>query len=604
MEQTDIPISDNKNIAKRIFQQIKPRLTWILLIQILGVFAAYLIGNLIIDQFGRTKPPIFKLWIAGITMEIIFLGWLVDLYKKRTWAKIARIVITVMIGALVLATIFVENHRKTDGITGVRNIHAWNQYHYVLGTKYFDELGYFNLYKATVLADLEFKRSRIRGKRVRDMDTYTTITREEATRRAKAEKVKDRFSKKRWRFFKKDLKTMLKFQGRKTWGKVIHDLGYNPSPAFHIIHKPLLSKAKLTDPKTYKSLASVQTYLFIITFLISWWAFGMRATLIMTLWVNLYFGNAGRLVGGYFSYDWFCVMVWAAALVKKGHLVSGAGVLSYTAMMRGFPGLMAIPFALKWVKGLFYIKNEGENAGFFKKIGLRFPDKKYTRFCAALVLFCMLVVVLGGFSSSHGIKAWSEWKEKISRHSDYHVLASIRVGLHLIFSHDYNKGSWSEPKEERGRNLERNKIFFRIVQLMLIFMALAAMMRRSDYDGMLLGLIVAFAAMVTSRYYFTGWVLLFTFSAMDKHRIGNLISSLWMFALIVLNYYLALKGGHGRMLWITFNIGLTLYFFALVSYLLIMDLIWLKKNRAKSSSDLYNQQEDVSDFEKPVSQES
>ncbi len=577
-------------------QKSVKKLSRMWLIKVPAVFFAIILGYFLIGRFGKMSPPSFKMWMAISVCGILFIAWAVDIFREKTWAKVAGVIITAIIGAMAVASIHVENRFKVRGLTEVKAIHAWNHYHYVLGTKYFNELGYFDLYKATLLADREFKSSKIIGKRIRDMHTYSTISRKEGLKRAKKEKIKQKFSKKRWRRFKADLKTILRYQPSSKWGQTIQDLGYNPSPAWLIIHKPLLNSIGITKKKMLHKLASIQIYLFAITFLVAWWGFGMRTTLVMTIWINLYFGNAGRLPGGYFPYDWFCVMVWAAALAKKEYLIASAGLLSYSAMMRGFPGLMAIPFALKWAMGLFHLKkNEitiGQGKfGWVKNIGIKMPMIKYTKFSAALILFCLLVVVLGGFSSDHGFSAWGEWKEKIGKHSQFHVLAAIRVGMRMIFTHDYGKDSWIAKRGERKANLQKNNVLFRGLQALIILMALAAMIRRNDYDGMVIGLIIAFSVMVLSRYYFTGWVLLFTFSAMDKKRIGNLVFSIWMFALIAIYFYLITHGAHTRKLWITFNIGLTLYFFALLSYFLIKDALWLWGKKRKPGHEFYNELE-------------
>ena len=78
-------------------------------------------------------------------------------------------------------------------------VRAWNVYHYYVGSKYFAELGYFDLYRATLVADDDWqahkremtgsrKEKHVRGMgfghitRARDMHSYKVVTRESLTR--------------------------------------------------------------------------------------------------------------------------------------------------------------------------------------------------------------------------------------------------------------------------------------------------------------------------------------------------------------------------------------------------------------------------------------
>ena len=99
------------------------------------------------------------------------------------------------------------------------------------------------------------------------------------------------------------------------------------------------------------------------------------------------------------------------------------------------------------------------------------------------------------------------------------------------------------------------------------------MIRRDDYDGMLLGFAAVFAIMLLSRYYISFAVLFFTWFCLRKRKIGNLLSILWLFALVALFYWQMEYGSKNiKNAYFTFNFGLTLYFVAVGANFLIRDL--------------------------------
>src|SRR5436305_2840106 len=54
-------------------------------------------------------------------------------------------------------------------------VHRWEQYHFYFGSKYLPEIGYFNLYKATMLADRESARAVGYVRTTRDLTTFDEI---------------------------------------------------------------------------------------------------------------------------------------------------------------------------------------------------------------------------------------------------------------------------------------------------------------------------------------------------------------------------------------------------------------------------------------------
>ena len=517
------------------------------LLSVAAVAAGFVLGR------GLLETPLtgVKVGLCLAAMVLLVAGALADL---RQWKRVA-LAATVLMGMLAVCGATVENSRRTQRLLGEHKIHAWNVFHYVLGTKYFDEMGYFDLYNAALLADSESGRVFADCKMTRDLHTYKEIHRDAALKRAERDKLRQRFGPARWTEFKQDLSQIQSHRRAEGWCKTIRDLGYNPSPAWLVVHRPLLNAVDISNRRTLARLCSIELLLYLVLVAVFWWAFGARPALAATLWLNVYFGNTNLLVGSYLHYDWLVLTVLAVALYRKGYAIWAAVVLGYVAMMRGFPGLLAIHPLIVWVREL---------------ITRRRFSRRHTAFLLTLSLTCALMVGLGS-TSSRGFEAWQEWREKITVHAYHQPLFSKRIGLKRLFVHDYQTGQASITTGRRIKVMERNMPAFRVIGWTLTGLALLAMIRRRDHNGMLLGLVLVFAWMVTSRYYASIWILAFTWTALDRRRIGNLLSSLALFALVAGTYLYEARGADTWHSYYAANAVVGTLFLALILRFLIRD---------------------------------
>ncbi|HUT77560.1 MAG TPA: hypothetical protein VM285_07730 [Polyangia bacterium] len=451
----------------------------------------------------------------------------------------------------------------TDRI--LKPINSWNVFHYVLGTKYFDELGYFDFYQGILLADAEADRV-FEDQRTRDMRTYDFVPVEKALDAARKQVIRERFTDRRWEEFKRDLRAIQSLRSKERWAGPIKDRGYNPSPAWLVVHHPLLNAVHIHEPGTLAFLCYFQVLLYLITFAVAWWAFGGRATLVGLLFFLFYFGNARLKLGGYFSYDWFCYTVCAVALHRKGHMLLAAPLLAYAAMMRGFPALLALYPAVRIGCSL---------------VRLRKPERKHLVFLVAMIATCVLIGGLSCFTG-RGAGAWGEWREKIAIHSENQLDSSNKVGLQNLFIHDYETGGLTTEASRRKDVATRYEPFYRVAAAAMLLLTLLAMLRRNETDGMLLGLSAIFAAMMLSRYYFSVDVLLFTWCGLTRrrwgnHDAGNIVSGVWLLSLLALYQIQRFAFGFSmREAYFFFNLGLTLYFLAILGNFLCRDFAWLR----------------------------
>ncbi len=483
----------------------------------------------------------FRIWAVFGTLALMALGWFADV---RRWATFGKTVTAVLV-ILAVITMAAELGGHSKALVKKGRINAWNAFHYVLGTKYFGEIGYHDFYNAAVLADSEGAHRFKKVRTVRDLHTYEHIRVTKAISKARKAGVRERFTDERWAEFQGDLAALGKHRSSKRWQGPLNDLGFHPSPAWLILHMPLLNAVDIQDETTLSALCGVDLLLIALTIAALWWGFGLRTAAVSALWLHLYFGNATLLVGGYFHYDWMFWTILAAALYRKQKFAAAGAVLAYPAMMRGYPGLLALGPGICLARAL---------------VSRHRPERKHVAFVVALVLSCGLVVGLSS-ATKHGPSAWMDWKEKISKHASIHPTGRQRIGLEFLYAHDFERFGWNIPKKMRPMILDHNHGKYRTMQAVLLALFGLALLGRKDEEGMLLALGVVLVIMVLSRYYHSVWLLVFALAPTDRWKVGHLVASLGFMGLLLI-YYLT-NGTSEMHRYHLYNVGLLIYFAAL-----------------------------------------
>ncbi len=125
------------------------------------------------------------------------------------------------------------------------NTDNYDLFHYYLNSKYFDELGYFDLYPAGILVDHEnqgplFPRATSTWPRTSRATSGSPIS--HALERG--EIVKEKFTPERWAEFTHDALALQREKGQfdgGLWKQMIQDHGFNGTPAWVALAKPLAS---------------------------------------------------------------------------------------------------------------------------------------------------------------------------------------------------------------------------------------------------------------------------------------------------------------------------------------------------------------------------
>ncbi|MGZ3427936.1 MAG: hypothetical protein ACXVCV_14875, partial [Polyangia bacterium] len=140
-------------------------------------------------------------------------------------------------------------------------VHRWEQYHFFFGSKYLPEIGYFNLYKATMLADRETAHAVGFVKTTRDLTTFDEIPVDKALENAA--EVRAAFSDTRWEEFKRDWQTLARDGAN--WALVMDDHGNSGSPAWAIFAAPIARVCGI-GPGGQKAMGLIDPLLMIVLF--------------------------------------------------------------------------------------------------------------------------------------------------------------------------------------------------------------------------------------------------------------------------------------------------------------------------------------------------
>ena len=320
---------------------------------------------------------------------------------------------TVVLGVLgVTAVLAVANYHDYGVFRYGTYLNEWDVYHYYLGTKYSQEVGYTRMYGATLLAD-ETSRSRSRdtNQRLRDLTTYKYRPLREIL--AEGHKYRARFSDERWKEFVADVQWFRSQLPPDRWAKLLGDAGYNGTPAWSFFVGAVFTRhLSIRDPLSRWVLLALDPALIIGGLACVVWAFGLRTALIMIIFIGThYLFSWGHLKGALLRVDFTMCTVIAVCCVKKGYPKIAGGFLGWAILSRIFPVLFLAGPVVRLVD-LFIRK------------------RRVDRDILSLLLSCGafgVLVCLGSVVYFGGLAPWVQWTGKMVQH--YNTLWHWTLGF-------------------------------------------------------------------------------------------------------------------------------------------------------------------------------
>ncbi|MCU0670852.1 MAG: hypothetical protein MUF70_16095, partial [Myxococcota bacterium] len=348
-----------------------------------GSIASALLSTLLASNAGATSKARIGLAVAGLALVAI--GW----WRRRQGAVEARgSGRRLLLGAVAVAA-FAANYNLFVW-TG---LHRHELYHYYLGSKYFPELGYFDLYTCSIQAVGD---GTAPAGLLEMTDLRSKQRRPTAEVLAAAPDCATKFGALRWEAFRSDVGRFRSFMGDEVWTNVLRDHGYNPSPVWTAIGRPLASAVPAT-PAGLWLLARIDLALLLVLFAAIGRGFGFEAACIAAIaW-----GSCGHT-----RYQWtgdaFLRQLWLAAslgalvLLRRGRPATAGALLALATLERVFPGAFFIGYGLREV--CVWIRR-------------REPTREFRRFAGGALATTVVAIVLATTVAGRGVAVWTEFAE-------------------------------------------------------------------------------------------------------------------------------------------------------------------------------------------------
>jgi hypothetical protein len=274
------------------------------------------------------------LCVAAISMAVI--ACLLHRLHCGSYNKQLRIAFLIL-GALGVGAYFNFGRFLGGGITD--SILWYDFYHYYMGAKYFPELHYDGLYRATVVADDEDARM-FRGVKgfgwVRDLMADRLVPVRDVL--ARKQEVRAQFQPARWNQFKTDLRFFQAHIPAGTWPGMLTDFGFNGTPVWVLGGAVLSGLCHTAQYWQAVALVWLDVLLMAVAFAFVYRAFGLTASGLALLFVGVNYAHRYEFISGsLLRWDWLAYLLIGVSLVKIRRYRSAGFFLAYSSLLRVFP---------------------------------------------------------------------------------------------------------------------------------------------------------------------------------------------------------------------------------------------------------------------------
>lgn len=401
---------------------------------------------------------------------------------------------------LALACLGVANWLNYGAFHGQRTfVHLHDVAHYYLGSKYYEELGYTDLYTAMLRAEAENHGDRFRAIEARDLENYRRVHVRTLLQRSDA--VKAEFTAERWFDFRRDA-DFFRERLPEHYGRILLDHGFNPTPIWALLGGSLAQRVPAGSERGLLMLSLLDPVFLVLSFAALGWGFGRRTAILAVLYFTVIFGATFGWVGGAFlRYPWFFGVTVGLACWRRRRYGAAGALFALAVLLRVFPLFFLLPLAARafWV---WRRSSGGEESP-------RLPESRYLRFGLAAGATAALLVAASVVLLPRGFGHWVEFRANMSTHLKN--IAPNVVGTTEVLAH-----RWGErelvTQEEFDALKERRMTIHRAQQvavfLPLCLLAALAARRRSDLGAIALALPLLLSGLSLGAYYYSFLVLL------------------------------------------------------------------------------------------------
>lgn len=432
-------------------------------------------------DISRSVSEGYKIWLCGGAM-VLALAW--------HWLP-ARLGRGFLVGLLVVST---ANYARFGLKLPFEKIDTYDLIHYYLNAKYFDELGYYDLYPACILADHEANGPYFKeGSKFMNQDDSGHHYEPIAVAIEEGLKVKaTQFTPERWALFSHDfLFLQRKVEGldSELWRQLIQDHGFNGTTVWVLQALPFVQiPVEYIKTICYLDLGFLAAALLAVV-----WAWDGTTALWAGLFLVLtYSARWPTFTWALFRYDYVSLLVIAMACMRKGRPLLAGVLTGWSATLRMFPAMWLFGPGAKGFLGLA-------------------RGKVHTQLLRLALGFALGIAAWQGAATAVlGVDAVRTHFENMTDHNKSENLSSRRIGLALALPF---RGDL-EPKlitQEEKELVERQKPL-RFAIAGAVMLAFAWGLRKSrDEETFAYGFVPFFLLTTASYYYYvarwTLWVL-------------------------------------------------------------------------------------------------
>lgn len=385
-------------------------------------------------------------------------------------------------------------------------VHQWEQFHFYLGAKYQKEVGWFDLYKAAILADRETVNAMRSVTKTRDLTNFEEVPVEQALQ--DGPRVRARFTPERWEAFKRDWTTMTQVWPM-DWAATVNDHGNSNSPAWSLVAHPIAELLALSW-QNQAFLGWLDMVLMLVMWLFVYETFGARAASVgLLMWATppLVFDY---LAGSFLRWDWLFALGMTACFLKRGRWATAGAFFGYAVATKLFPILFGVALLLR----------AGWEWRETKKL-----RKDWVQFTKGAALAG--AVAVGGAALLFGPSAWPEYAQRIQVaqvEKFYAIQYSLKtVYLQVVESSPGELATgWLFPAELKQARPEvdiaSHALGFLIVRLLFTAMIAVLLRRASDVEAFVMGPLLVFTWLTVNMYYWNMFGLLALGLALRKER--------------------------------------------------------------------------------------
>jgi hypothetical protein len=363
-------------------------------------------------------------------------------------------------------------------------VHLHDAYHYLLGPKYFAELGYDGLYECTA-ALIPPHSAPKRTRNLKNDRLLRTARILEA-----ASDCEDRFAPERWREFEHDLAVFAAPLSWRTVGGFLRDKGYNGTPTHTVIAGWVANSVDLDGP-TLAVLTLIDVAALSLMFALLVVAFGWPLGLLFCLFFFLNASDLHIITGNSFlRYLWMAALGISVAMLRLGrHRLAGVSI-AVSCALNVFPLLFAAGVLLRAVFAWFRTRRISRGHRDF--------------FLSAIVAGVLMAGI--GATGARGVRSYDDFARAMATHDVMGRLPTNGVGLKysLVDAGDPLPDSPKRRVKPRLRQLEERRPLYLGTSALFLALTVFVARRLDDTEAaILVGFVLLFVVFGPTGYYCT-----------------------------------------------------------------------------------------------------